>query len=465
MCVDDAARRAWLAAALAMVFFAAAPAAALTADERALRDLYEELVAIDTSPAGSTTPAAEAVARRLRAAGFPAEDVQILGPRQDRVNLVARVRGRNQRRPLLLLAHLDVVEARREDWSYEPFRLTEQGGYFYGRGSIDDKAMAAMFTVILMRLRQQREKPDRDVVLALTADEEGGPDNGVEWLLANHRGLIDAGLALNEGGGGRMRDGRYLANGIQASEKSYMTFELEVRNKGGHSSVPARDNAIYRLAAALARLEAHQFPLELNEVTRNYFGRMAAMEGGRTAEDMEALLREPPEADAVERLSATPAYNALLRTTCVATRLEAGHADNALPQVARATVNCRILPGHAIDEVQAVLTEVIGDSGVAIRTTEKDTSAPASPLDPGVMRTVEMITEQMWPGVPVIATMSTGATDSRYLRRAGIPAYGVSGIFMDIDDVRAHGKDERVGVQQFWEGYEFLRRLVEALSY
>lgn len=439
---------------------------ALTPEQQELRDIYEELVEIDTSDAtGNTTAAAEAVARRLRAAGFPEQDVHVLGPVADKKNLVARLRGRGERRPLLLLAHLDVVDARREDWSVDPFQLLEADGYFYGRGSIDDKAMAAIFTQIFMRLRQERERPDRDVILALTADEEGGPHNGVEWLLANHRELVDAGLVINEGGGGRMRDGRYIFNGVQASEKSYMTFALEVRNKGGHSSVPTRDNAIYHLAAALGRLSEYDFPVELNEVTRAFFGRSAEIEGGVMGEDMTLVLREPPDDGAVRRLAEKPAYNAVLRTTCVATRLDGGHADNALPQTARATVNCRILPGHSTEEVRAELARVIDDDRVTITAVEKDTSAPGSPLDPGFIRTVEQISQQMWPGVPVLVTMSTGATDSRYFRRAGIPAYGVSGIFSDVNDIRAHGRDERIGVKQFWEGDEFLRRLVDALSH
>jgi acetylornithine deacetylase/succinyl-diaminopimelate desuccinylase-like protein len=455
-----------VAPALLSALVAVSTAAALTPEQAELREIYAELVAIDTTAsAGSTTLAAEAMAKRLRAAGVPAEDVHVVGPSERKKNLVARVRGKGARRPLLLLAHLDVVDARREDWSVEPFELLERDGYFYGRGSIDDKAMAAMFTLIAMRLQNARTEPDRDVILALTADEEGGPENGVEWLLENRRELVDAAVVINEGGGGRMRGDRYLFNSVQASEKSYMTFSFEVRDRGGHSSLPRRENAIYRLARALGRLEAHAFPVELNEVTRNFFARTGRIESQATAAAMAKLLAEPPDPGAVDQLSEIPAYDALLRTTCVATRLEAGHADNALPQTARATVNCRLLPGHTTDDLLHSLAAVVDDEQVEIRATEPDTSAPSSPLDAGILGTVEMVTEEMWPGVPVIATMSTGATDSRYFRRARIPAYGVSGIFLDIDDIRAHGRDERVGVKQFWEGYAFLRRLVDALSY
>lgn len=434
-----------------------------------LRTIYEELVEIDTSPAHGTTRAAEAMAERLRAAGFAAEDVAVIGPTASDRNLVARLRagaaaGASKPGPLLLLAHLDVVDARREDWSMDPFTLTEEGGYFYGRGSIDDKAMAAIFVTLMVRMQRQGVAPGRDVILALTADEEGGPDNGVDWLLRERRELVAADLVINEGGGGRMREGRYLFNGVQASEKTYMTYRLEVRDKGGHSSVPRRDNAIYRLAAALGRVQAFEFPVRLNEVTRAFFARSAEIESGATAADMKALLAEPPDAEAIARLAETPAYNATLRTTCVATRLAAGHADNALPQSATATVNCRILPGDSPAEVEQTLARVIADPQVTITATEPSTAAPASPLRPDLMAAVEAITEEMWPGVPVIPTMATGATDSRYFRAAGIPAYGVSGIFADVDDIRAHGRDERVGVKQFYDGYEFLKRLVERLA-
>ena len=446
--------------------------AAAHADERALRpdesrllSIYKQLIEINTThSSGSTTRAAEAMAKRLTAAGFAAKDLQILGPQPNKKNLVLRWRGGQAQQPLLLLAHLDVVEARREDWSVDPFVLLEQDGYYYGRGTLDDKAMAAIFVATLIKMKQEHVKPNRDLILALTADEEGGPDNGVDWLLQHHRDLVDAALVLNEGGGGRIRDGKYLQNGVQASEKSFMTFRFEVRNKGGHSSLPTKDNAIYRLAAGLGRLEQYQFPIELNEVTRNYFERSAQSESGQMAADLKAILQDQPDADAVARLSQVPSYNATLRTTCVATRLEAGHADNALPQMARATVNCRILPGHTTDEVQRTLASVVVDEQIIITPTEPDTAAPAAPLHPALMQVIATITDSMWPGVPVIATMSTGATDSRFFRKAGVPAYGVSGLFVDMDDIRAHGKDERIGKQQFFESYEFLSRLVAALA-
>jgi acetylornithine deacetylase/succinyl-diaminopimelate desuccinylase-like protein len=306
--------------------------------------------------------------------------------------------------------------------------------------------------------------PQRDVILALTADEEGGPDDGAEWLLKNHRELVDAELVINEGGGGRSRKGKYIANGVQASEKTYATFQLEVKDKGGHSSLPTKDNAIYRLAAGLGRLQRYQFPVELNEVTRAQFAGVAKTESSQVATDLLAVLKNPPDKAAIARLSETPLFNATMRTTCVATRLDAGHADNALPQTARAIVNCRILPGHTPEEVQRTLVQVLADERIVVTPTEPPVAAPASPLRPQFMKTVERITQEMWPGVPVVPSMSTGATDSRYFRNAGIAAYGVSGLFVDIDDEREHGKDERLGVKQFYEGQEFLTRLVTALA-
>jgi len=432
---------------------------------QALFPIYKQLVEINTvDPSGDNTRAAEAMAARLRAAGFPAADVQVLVPQPRKGNLVARLRGTGRRRPLLLLAHLDVVEARREDWSTDPFTLLEKDGYFYGRGTGDDKAMAAIWIATLIRLRQEGYRPDRDLIVALTSDEEGGPANGVHWLVENHRDLIDAELALNEGGRGQIKDGRYLANGVQASEKVYESFRLEATNSGGHSSLPRKDNAIYRLAAGLGRLAAFDFPVRLSEVTRAYFDRMASVAPGPEADDMKAVLRVPPDPEALARLSLSPYHNALMRTTCVATRLEGGHADNALPQMARATVNCRILPGTPAGEVRATLVKVVADDGITITSLAPAKPSPPSALQPDIMGPVEEVTRELWPGVPVLPMMGTGATDSLYLRQVGIRAYGVSGLFGDVDDNRAHGRDERMGVRQLYEGREFLYRLVKRLS-
>ncbi|PYR21845.1 MAG: peptidase M20 [Acidobacteria bacterium] len=436
-------------------------------DQRA-REILKELIEINTTdtPGGNVTRAADAVAARLKAAGCPAGDMQVLGPDPRKGNLVARLRGTGAAKPLLLLAHLDVVEAKREDWSFDPFTFLEKDGFFYGRGTSDDKSMAAQFVANLIRLKEEGFKPDRDLILALTADEEGGAFNGVDWLVKNHRDLIDAEFAINEGGGGTMRGGRYLTNEIQASEKVFQDFHLEVTSSGGHSSLPVKDNAIYRLSAGLARLAAFDFPVELNEVTRGYFERSATVQSDpKLAADMRAVARPTPDLAAAARLSASlPYYNAQMRTTCVATRLLGGHANNALPQMAGANVNCRILPGVSPASVKARLVEVLADPKITVTFVGDATPSKPSALRPDVMSAVESLTRQMFPGVIVVPVMSTGATDGLYLRNGEIPTYGVDGTFGDIDDVRAHGRDERVGVKQYFEGLEFQYRLIKELG-
>jgi len=433
------------------------------APERQLaREIFQQLIEINTTDSvGDCTAAAKAMAERLKAAGFPDEDVKVLGPHPRKGNLVARLRGTGARKPILLLAHIDVVEAKREDWSFDPFKFLEKDGYYYGRGTSDDKAMAAIFIANLIRFKQEGLKPDRDIIVALTADEEGGDFNGVEWLLKDHRQLIEAEFGLNEGGGGAIRNGKKLFNSVQASEKIYQSFQLEVKNKGGHSSRPVKDNAIYHLAAGLQRLAQFDFPVNLNEVTRAYFERVSKFEGGQTGAAMLAVAKNSSNAEAVAYLGAIPAYNATMRTTCVATMLEAGHAENALPQTARATVNCRILPTETAEQTREALTKVLNDSRITITPIKDPKPSPPSPLAAQVMRPIERVTAEMWPGVPVVPVMSTGATDSLYLRNAGIPIYGTSGIFGDIDDSRAHGKDERIGVKSFYDGQEYLYRLVK----
>jgi len=452
---------------LPFIAAAAFVAQASPADQRAVA-IYKELIEINTTdtPAGSVTKAAEAMAARLKAAGFPDGDVQVLGPDPRKYNLVARYRGTGARRPLLLLAHLDVVEAKREDWSFDPFVFREQDGWFYGRGTSDDKAMASQFVANLIRLKEERFRPDRDLVLALTADEEGGDFNGAQWLVQNHRDLIDAEFAINEGGGGNMRKGKYLTNEVQASEKVYQDFKLEVTNSGGHSSLPVKDNAIYHLAQGLARLADLEFPVELNEVTRAYFERSAMVQDDpAVAADMRAVARPAPDRDAAARLSArVPYWNSMMRTTCVATRLAGGHANNALPQLATANVNCRILPGVAPESVKTRLVEALADPKISVSFVRDANPSPPSPLRPDVMGAVESLTKEMFPGVIVVPVMSTGATDGLHLRKAGIPTYGIDGVFGDLDDVRAHGRDERVGVKQYFEGLEFQYRLIKTLS-
>jgi acetylornithine deacetylase/succinyl-diaminopimelate desuccinylase-like protein len=429
------------------------------------RDVFEELIEINTTDSvGDNTKAAEAMAARLKAAGFPDSDVRVLEPKERKGNLVARLRGTGARRPILLLAHLDVVEARKEDWSVDPFTFLEKDGYYYGRGTSDDKAMAAIWIANLIRYKQEGFRPDRDIIVALTADEEGGDANGVQWLVAEHRELIDAELAINEGGGGSIKDGKYINHRVQASEKVYQDFALEVKNAGGHSSLPVKDNAIYRLAAGLARLAQFDFPVKLNEVTRALFERMAATQPGPLGAAMKAVLRSPRPPAAVEIVARVPYLNAMMRTTCVATMLEGGHAQNALPQTAKANVNCRMLPGDTTEEIRRTLVGVLADEAITVNPVAPAKPSPPSPLRPDVMGPIERITQDMWPGVPVVPVMGTGATDGLYLRKAGIPTYGVDGIFENIDDTRAHGKDERIGIKQFYDGQEFLYRLVKALA-
>ena len=430
------------------------------------QDLLRELIEIDTThSSGDTTAAARAMAARLLAAGFPESDVHVLAEVPRRGNLVARLRGRNaSKKPILLLAHLDVVEADPADWSVDPFSFLERDGFFYGRGTTDDKDEAAIHIANLIRLKEEEFVPQRDIVVALTADEEGGDHNGVVWLLANHRHLIEAEMALNEGGGGSLKHGKPISNGVQLSEKVYQSFVLEVTNPGGHSSLPRKDNAIYRLARALLRISAYGFPIELNEVTRAYFSRSAALAPADIGVAMRGILQSPPDPQAVQRLAQIPAYNSRMRTTCVATQLEGGHAENALPQRARAVVNCRILPGASPAGVLAILQQQVDDDEVSIVPRGAATASSPSPLSAAILGPIERITAEMWPGVPVIPTMSTGATDGLFLRNAGIPVYGVSGLFSDIDDVRAHGRDERISSRAFFEGQEFLYRLVKSLS-
>jgi acetylornithine deacetylase/succinyl-diaminopimelate desuccinylase-like protein len=437
-----------------------------SAPDRLARDIYEQLVNINTSPAAGTTRAAEGMAKRLLDAGFPPSDVRVLGAQPDQHNLVARLRGSGSARPVLLLAHLDVVEARKEDWSVDPFVFLEKDGYFYGRGTTDDKAQAAIWMATVIRLKQEGVVPNRDLIVALTADEEGGgPANGVAWLLKTHPELIDAEYCLNEGGGGRITRGKKIVNEVQAAEKHYATFVLEVTNKGGHSSLPQKDNAIYRLAQAVSKLSDYDFPVHLTEVTRAFFERTAAVVGGQDGADMKAVTGAKPDPAAAARLSKTALYNALLRTTCIPTRLDAGHAENALPQMARATINCRVIPSEDPADVRATLERLVDDPAVSVTASANSAPvSPASPLRPELMEAIEQVNAELFPGVPVIPVMSTGATDGAYLRTAGVPTYGVSGLFEDIDDVRAHGRDERLGVSAFYEAREFLYRLIRAVT-
>ena len=426
--------------------------------------MFEELVEINTSHSvGGTLEASEAMAARLLAAGFDPADVVVTEVAPGEGNLTARLHGGGSTlEPILLLAHIDVVEADPADWTLPPFEFIEQDGYFYGRGIADDKDEAAIYVANLIRMKTEGFTPARDIIVALTADEEGGGHNGVSWLLENRRDLVDAAYVLNEGGGGTLRDGRRISNNVQASEKKYLNFQVEATNPGGHSSVPRPDNAIYELSRALLGVSRIRHPVKLNEVTTAYFTRTADLIGGEMGSMMRRMIADPGDDEAVDYLATEPGYNSRMRTSCVATLLDGGHAPNALPQRATANVNCRILPDEDPNDVLARLRAAMSDADVTVTMQGRATASPPSPLTPEVLGTIERITEEMWPGVPVIPTMSTGATDGLYFRNAGIPVYGVSGLF--YDEPNAHGMNENIPVQSFYEGQEFLYRLVKALS-
>jgi acetylornithine deacetylase/succinyl-diaminopimelate desuccinylase-like protein len=440
--------------------------AMLGEQESLSRDIFKELIEINTTVSKGSTRAAEAMAARLRSAGFPEKDVSLAGPHPMHMNLVARYRGNGTLSPILFIGHLDVVEAYREDWSFDPFKFIESDGYFYGRGTTDMKSDDASLIVNLIHLKKEGFVPDRDIIVALTEDEEGGNANGIKWLLNNRRDLIDAEYCINpDGGGGDIKNGKEIVMNIQTSEKVYFDFSIEAHNKGGHSSLPVKDNAIYRLAEALTRLGKYDFPIRLNETTRAYFQRNATTESGQIKADMLAVAAIPADTAAAIRLAAlSPYYNSLMRTTCVATILRGGHAENALPQTAIANINCRMLPDDNPENVLSTLKYIINDPQIKINITDSSIAGPLSPLRINLVDAVDKLTADMWPGVIVVPSMTTGASDGKFLRRAGIPVYGISGMFGDIDDTRAHGKDERMGVKEFYKGVEFMYRLMKALS-
>lgn len=458
------------AAALLALAGAAQAAAPLAppANQALAHDILKELIGINTVHDHGTLKAAQAIQARLKAAGFADADVQLLQipEHPEQAQLVARLRAKAPKaKPVLFLGHLDVVEAKPEDWTVDPFTLTEKDGWWYGRGTQDMKGEDAIMLASLIRLKSEGYVPERDLIFAFTSDEEVGTEIGAKWLLDNHRPLIDAGLVINtDGGGGSRRGDKRIYYGVQTSEKIYLTFQLETTNKGGHSSIPEPDNAIYRLAAALGRVSAYQFPLQFTATTRGDFAVAAQFATGQEAEDLKAAAKDPPDLAAAQRLSASPHYNAALRTTCVATQISGGHSENALPQRARAIIQCRMMPNDTQANVAARLTEVIADPQVAMSVVYPALPSPESAPTPQLMAMVTKVVHASWPGVPVAPHMDRGASDSVFTRGAGIPSYGLASIWTDVDDNRAHGRDERISAQAFAEGLQFHYNLIKAMA-
>ena len=461
-----------LLAATAFLLASASQAAAQPAPpnfpgQAQFRELYKELIETDTTAEhGSCTRAAEAMARRLKSAGYPEADVHLLAPadRPKDGNLIAVLHGTDAKlKPVMLLAHIDVVEAKREDWTRDPFTLVEENGYFFARGASDDKAMASSFTDAMIRYRQEGFKPRRGVQLTLTCGEET-PDtfNGVKWLLANHRPMMDAAFALNEGAGGRLEGDRRIYLGIQAGEKVYQDFAVWATNPGGHSSRPVKDNAIYRLAAGLTKLGGYDFPVHINQATRLHFEKMSAIMGGEMGAAMRAAAGPNPPPEAIAAISRDPGYNSMMRTTCVATEISGGHALNALPQKATANINCRILPDESVDDVAHTLARVMGDPGLKMAISgERSPVSPPPALTPAILGPAEAVAHQLWPEVPLVPAMTTGATDGRFMLASGVPTYGLSGMFGEADGGGVHGLNERIPVRSLYEGREFLYRVVK----
>lgn len=448
---------------------AAQPQAAPSPEHQTARDIFKQLIEINTTdtPAGNVTTAAEAMAARFRAAGFPAEDIHVDGPLPNKKNLVVRLHGHGAAKPILFIAHLDVVEALRQDWSMDPFKFNEVDGFFYGRGTSDIKQGDTILVANFIRLKKEGWASARDLILALTADEEGGQSNGVQWLAKNHRDWIDAEYCINtDAGDFETKKGKRMLLGMQTSEKNYVDFRLEVKSNGGHSSRPVKDNAIYHLSQGLARLADFDFPVSLNETTRGYFDRTAALESPATGADFRAVVGSDhaQAEEAAKRLSQSAFFNALLRTTCVATRLEGGHANNALPQTAAANVNCRMLPQDSLQNVQDTLKRVLADDRIVVSISGEAIPAPASAINPTIVSKLQSLSAKLYGGLPVVPVMDTGASDGKYLRIAGIPTYGVPGVFEDVDDVRAHGKDERIGVKDFYDGVDFYYEFIKSLG-
>ena len=470
-----------LALCLAAAAFAQTPAPATSAADRAeARDIFKQLIEINTTdtPKGSVTAGTTAMQKRFLDAGFSPDDVHLLGPDPKKMNRLVRIRGGapTTEKPVLFLCHMDVVEALRSDWHTDPFQFIEKDGYYYGRGTQDMKESDAALVWTFLKLHREGYKPKRDLILALTADEENGKFNGASWLVNNHRDLVDAAFVINPDAGGIELDhGRAIVADVEATEKVYADYQVTALNPGGHSSRPRPDNAIYELTTALNKLAAYSFPFELNEVTRTYFENLEKQETGQTQQDIKAILATPPDHAAAARLSAAePDFNSNFRTTCVATMLKAGHARNALPQTAQANVNCRIFPGHSPEEIRKQLIDVFGDPKLTVKyisdagqvsDTAPDRKAivPPPPIKE-VFGPLTHITDAIWPNVPVTPVMENGASDSIYFAQAGIPCYGYSAIALERDDDRAHGQDERLPVDSYWKSLDFFYAFSKAVG-
>jgi acetylornithine deacetylase/succinyl-diaminopimelate desuccinylase-like protein len=480
-------RRNHFSCCLAALSLAAVAAAAQTAipttppaDRAEAKAIFKQLIEINTTdtPLGNVTTATTAMQKRFLDAGFSPDDVHLLGPDPRKMNLVVRIRaaGMPDAKPVVFLGHIDVVEALRKDWTTDPFEFVEKDGYYYGRGTQDMKDSDAALVSTFLRLHREGYKPHRDLILALTADEEGGKFNGADWLVRQHRDLVDAVFVINpDSGGVELDKGRAVVADVEATEKVYADYQLTTADRGGHSSIPRPDNAIYELTTDLNKLAAYAFPFEMNEVTRTYFTNLAAQETGQSAADIKAILATPPDLAAAARLSAEePSFNSNFRTTCVATRLAGGHANNALPQSAQANVNCRIFPGHSPEEIRQQLIGIfldpkltvkyVSDSGVVSDTApERKAMVPPAPIKE-VFEPLTRLTQALWPGTPVTPVMENGASDSIYFAQAGIPCYGYSAIALERDDDRAHGQDERLPVESYWKSLDFFYAFSKALG-
>ena len=472
-----------LACAASIVPQAAAQSGSLPttspAERTEAREIFKQLIEINTTdtPKGSVTAATKATQKRFLDAGFAPDDVRLLGPDANKQNLVVRLRAAapTTEKPVLFLCHIDVVEALPSDWHTNPFQFVEKDGYFYGRGTQDMKNSDAALVFTFLRLHREGYKPKRDLILALTADEEGGKFNGAEWLVKNHRDLVDAAFVINpDAGGVELDHGRAIVGDVEATEKVYADYQITASNRGGHSSLPRPDNAIYELTTALNKLSAYSFPFEMNEVTRVYFGNLAKQETGEMADNIRAILATPPDSAAAARLSTEPSFNSNFRTTCVATRLAAGHANNALPQTAQANVNCRIFPGHSPEEIRQQLIALFGDPKLSVKyvsdggqvadvAPERKAIVPPAPLKE-VFEPLTRITNAIWPGIPVTPEMEDGASDSIYFAQAGYPCYGYSAIALERNDVHAHGQDERLPIDSYWKSLDFFYAFSKALG-